>query len=482
MSSESIVTPIEKKPEPLLLRLLKWRYVIPLMLFVGLLLSPFIYYRHLIDGIPDIGDPFDVEAFGTVVIADEDNARLDFDAAVAMLVPLPKIPGRELQGELFDAVDEGWPSATQEIRQWVEDNRPALERWKVGTDKSDFLLHQPKDLHVSLSLPQVQEIRTILHLVHLEQSRLLVEGKISDAWIWTRALFRSSRQIGFHGTGMQRMLGAIYHVSDVIHLHELAQHPAMTEELLREMLDELHRSYQKTPPKSMFVKCEYLTFKNLIHDPEMMAGFMKPGKDAKANGIHVAFVTNFGFEPRMAQLVSQHYFAHLLDQIDLPVKDRQPWTGLLEMFEPDPGRSYPTGILNPAEVDAFYMKSILARTSLSSGIRELDEACLKEETRQYALELCLALQIFHKRNGVYPDHLNSLVEAKLIDVIPIDPFSKTGAAMQYRRVGDVVIVWGVGENGSDDNGSIDRPVGKLPPDIGLRLGKEPDDSVEAKKP
>ncbi|MEX1232958.1 MAG: hypothetical protein WEB58_22105 [Planctomycetaceae bacterium] len=473
------VETIDIPPMPWFVRLLRWRYVIPAIVVVGLILSPFVYFQRLVSNIPDIGDPFDVEAFGTVKIADEDNAWLDFEAAIDMLVPLPKIPGRDLSTEMSDAIDNGWPTATPEIRQWVDDNRPALERWKAGTEKSDFLLEQPKDLHLGLSLPDVYAVREIARLAQLEWSRLLTEGNVNEAWIWIRTLYRSSRQIAFHGTPMQRMLGAVYLVISIKGLEELTQHPAMTEELLREILDEVHRRYQTTPAKSVFVKCDYLTYRNSTNDAEMVAGFLKPGKnDTPAEKLHVWFVLKFSFEPRMAQLIAQHFYARTLDQVDLPVKDRRPWTGTLTMFEPDSGQSYPMGTLSPTEIDQFYMKSILARSSLKS-YRGVDETCLKEESRQYALELWLALQIFERINGNFPDDLSDLVVANIIADIPFDPFSTTGAAMQYRRDEDTAIVWGIGENYVDDHGAIDKPVGKLPPDIGMRLG---DDGVEAKKP
>ncbi|MEX0728580.1 MAG: hypothetical protein WD065_20065 [Planctomycetaceae bacterium] len=398
-----------------------------------------------------------------------------------MLVPLPKIPGRDLDTEMSDAIDNGWPTATPEIHQWVADNRPALERWKAGTEKPDFLWQQPKDLHLSSNII-LAESRTLVRLAQLQNSRCLTEQNTKEAWIWCRALLRSSRQIGFHGTVFQRMIGSAYHAVSTMCIMDLAQHPATTEALLQEMLDEVHRVYLQTVPQSVYIQCDYLTYKNLLRDSDAMAEFIKPGKGVtKMDEIQIAFAQKFGYEPRMGFLVFQQYTANILDQIDLPVKDRQPRIGILELFEPDPARRYPPGTLSPSEIENVFLKSILARESLKKlhAYKSVDESCLREESRQYALELWLALQIFERINGNFPDDLSDLVAANIIDSIPLDPFSTTGAAMQYRRDEDTAIVWGIGENYVDDHGAIDKPVGKLPPDIGMRLG---DDGVEAKKP
>ncbi|MDA0832578.1 MAG: hypothetical protein O2955_00515 [Planctomycetota bacterium] len=479
MSDNPKEKPIDIPRQPLFVRLLRWRFVIPAAVIVGLIVSPFAYFQHLVNQIPDIGDPFDVEAFGTVKIVDEENGWLDYEAAYKMLTPLPDIPGRDIQKEYDEALDNGWQVATDVIREWVADNRPALARWKQGTEKPDFLIQQPKDLHFGLLIPDVQAFREIARLSQLEWSRLLIEGNVAEAWIGIRTLYRSSRQFVRHGTPMQRMLGAVYLAISIKGLEDLTQHPATTETMLHEILDEVHRTYRQTPPKSVFVKCDYWEYQNLLKKPDEVAGILKPGKkDTPVERLLVWFVVKFGFEPQMAQRLAPHFYARTLDQIDLPVKDRQPWTGTLTMFSPDPKQSYPAGILSPTEINEFYMQSILARSSLRS-CDGMDQTCLREESRQYAVELWLALQIYERQNGKYPDTLSELVAADIIDSLPVDPFSRTGASMQYRRDGDGAIIWGVGENYIDDGGLIGIAVNNEPSDIGMRLGN---DSVAAKKP
>ena len=64
----------------LLLFLLSPKVAIPLMILLGLLAAPFMYRMQRINKLPDIGDPFGVEAFGTGEITDEENAFVESEA------------------------------------------------------------------------------------------------------------------------------------------------------------------------------------------------------------------------------------------------------------------------------------------------------------------------------------------------------------------------------------------------------------------
>ena len=137
--------------KPLFIRLLQWKFVIPFMIVLTLVTGPLVYRSYLLNGIPDIGDPFDVEAFGTVNLPDTENARVEYEAAMALIVPLPT--GSGVDTELNRALDNGWDYASPAIRKWLDDNRPAMKQWKRGTAKTDFLYVQPKDLNIATLLP-----------------------------------------------------------------------------------------------------------------------------------------------------------------------------------------------------------------------------------------------------------------------------------------------------------------------------------------
>lgn len=81
-----------------------------------------------------------------------------------------------------------------------------------------------------------------------------------------------------------------------------------------------------------------------------------------------------------------------------------------------------------------------------------------------ATRAVLALLIFEKQKGVLPEKLSDLVGERILDQIPIDPFADT--PLHYDR--NRRIVWSVGLDGYNDNGTTDNQgypdlVWKIPP-------------------
>src|SRR5262245_52647135 len=64
--------------------------------------------------LPDVGDPFDVAAFGTVAIPDDENAFILYGQAIATFKPL--------QGEPAPTNSSDWAQAEPALRRWVEEN------------------------------------------------------------------------------------------------------------------------------------------------------------------------------------------------------------------------------------------------------------------------------------------------------------------------------------------------------------------------
>jgi len=78
----------------------------------------------------------------------------------------------------------------------------------------------------------------------------------------------------------------------------------------------------------------------------------------------------------------------------------------------------------------------------------------------------LGLKLFKQKNGAYPDTLDKLAP-EFIDTIPVDPF--TGKALIYRKASAGFILYSVGPNQQDDNGTPQpthrKATGKEPYDI-----------------
>ena len=92
---------------------------------------------------------------------------------------------------------------------------------------------------------------------------------------------------------------------------------------------------------------------------------------------------------------------------------------------------------------------------LMPGVTVFLNAVDRERTRQAALVLGLALELYHRERGQFPAALAELVEQKYLPSIPLDPFGK-GEPFHYRREVDPkkgATLWSVWLDGIDQHGA-----------------------------
>src|SRR6516165_12246292 len=100
-----------------------------------------IWWLNSLNGLPDIGDPFDVAAFRSFSLPDEQNAFTYLRRADQKLTPFPELP-RAVGPSVWDF---SWSKANPKVRAWVEANRQALELFRQGAEQSDATLDLAAD-------------------------------------------------------------------------------------------------------------------------------------------------------------------------------------------------------------------------------------------------------------------------------------------------------------------------------------------------
>src|SRR4051794_15577150 len=106
----------------------RWRLALAALYTLILAVAGLLTWRAFsLNGLPDVGDPFDAEAFEDVAIPDDRNAFRLYERASAMLKQLPSAEVRA--GSLRN---HDWATAAPEIRAWVEQNRGALDLFVRG--------------------------------------------------------------------------------------------------------------------------------------------------------------------------------------------------------------------------------------------------------------------------------------------------------------------------------------------------------------
>jgi hypothetical protein len=451
-------------------RLLWWlhpKVALPLMLLAMLLAAPFLYRGYRISRVPDIGDPFDVEAFGTVNIAPADNAMTQYALATTLL-RTRGYGNAEIEIE-EKARTQGWTFASEAVTKWLDDNQPALAEWRKGTELSQAVVIQPKDFRFTSTLNVVQESREFSRLATLQAERSAHDGDLEAAWGWLLADVRASRHVEQNGCLIQRLVGiSIFH-SAADGMNRWSAHLAVTPDLLRKALAEFHEADQLTPPNSVALKTEYLVLRNTLREATSLKELLEISTDSPPSLQGPAlFVMG---EPELSLKVFQHVFANQLSEIDKPIGSRAPTAaGLFNLYDLPPGI---TKSLPARELDKIVNSAVLARLTLPA-YQQADIAMQREAARRAAVSLLLACQLHHRLHGDWPAKIEDLVP-DILAKLPTDPLGKSGELMRLKRDGDDLVIYSVGPNGVDDGGNIGDSGGANSNDA-------PDQGVRAKRP
>jgi predicted Ser/Thr protein kinase len=98
---------------------------------------------------------------------------------------------------------------------------------------------------------------------------------------------------------------------------------------------------------------------------------------------------------------------------------------------------------------------------------KLVQAWQLDQARLRGAVAAVAAERFRRAHGRWPEALAELTPL-LLPEVPLDPFD--GAPLRYRRVDDGVVVYSVGTDRQDNNGTLDRPNAlRNGADVGFRL-------------
>jgi hypothetical protein len=155
-----------------------------------------IWWLNSLNGLPDIGDPFDVAAFREFRIPDEQNAFTYLRRASEKLTPIVgMVVGNGADpGELKFS----WSIANPALREWAGENREAFELFQFGAEQANAAnsAGDPTD-HRSFH-------GGLISLALLEASRRQQSGDTAGAWVCYRAVLRTITHLRRRGSTLQR--------------------------------------------------------------------------------------------------------------------------------------------------------------------------------------------------------------------------------------------------------------------------------------
>jgi hypothetical protein len=236
------------------------RVVVVLAACVAVAATAFaIWWLNSLNGLPDIGDPFDVAAFRALRIPEDRNAFAFLRRADRMLTPWPNLP----TAVGLSAPTVAWSMADPVLRAWVEANRQALELFHRGAE-------QPDAGHLAGDPSTDVNPNTLSILAFLEGSRRQESGDTAGAWDCYRAVLRMTAHVSGRGTLEQRFRVDMFPLGRgwlQKRLATWAADPRTTIPQLRSVLDEVLKTEPKSDGDSFAVKTGYLETMGLLERP-----------------------------------------------------------------------------------------------------------------------------------------------------------------------------------------------------------------------
>ena len=414
------------------------RALIVTSLLLAILLAPPLWWSIQLMGLPDVGDPFDREAFRSFTIPDERNAFVLYREAADRLKPWVE------PGEMGRRIDRRfpWSKAAPTVRRWVEDNREAMEIYRRGTERPDAL-YPPEPLTVR-SYEMLRALVSLQELGFLEASRLEGQGDMMGAWTWYRAALRSTYHLGLHATTYERDIAQRSQVEVQRRAGSWAADPRTSPAMLHRALDDAIACEALRPSDSYTIKMAYQFASTelgrldtpgrhqLISDLKTVhLGSSQYQLDPDLVRAMADAWRSWRREPERSLRVIRLAMANWLAYEDSP-PDRRPGpdpdiSGPLDFYAFGPEAPAGARALSPRALDRCLTTASDAQILLRYW--DLRAVRIRERVTHWGFVVLLASQLYRRDHGTDPPSEQALVGPYLKE-LPDDGYGNAGGAKE----------------------------------------------------
>lgn len=300
-------------------------------LIFGTFASLLIWRAASLRDLPDVGDPFDVEAFlASCRVPEKDDAfvlyrrameahTMTYSAGTAVYLPVPS----------------SWDKVNDQARVWLTNNRKSLDLFREGSTRP---LAIPQDT-ATLGLFDRADApilgRIALEAI-LEGMRLEAEGDVASAFEWYLAVIRAADHMRIKSRLEWRQLAIWIEGESLKRIALASRNPSTDAKLVRDAIRLLQETNAKTHPVSDNLKAEYLAIAHALVSPAKM--FQDAENVANLEYSYAVFEKSLRFywfmkrEPERSQRVARLIFANWLAQCDLPLARRSKRIGNSERY------------------------------------------------------------------------------------------------------------------------------------------------------
>ena len=373
-----------------------------------------IWWLTSLNGLPDIGEPFDVATFRAFRIPDDENAFAFFRRATEKLTPM-----RSSEAPYPNEPKFSWSIANPASREWAGENREALELFLQGADRPDAA--QPAGDHTTrMGFGNLDEV------AFLEGSRRLESGDTAGAWDCYRALLRLITHIRRRGNTDQRSSARYSSVGLQRRLTDWATDPRTTPAQLHTALDEVLKNEPSSDWDISAIKHGYLDLMRDIERPIRIEGewAFRLGDMALSPTVvdNLEAARRFLLrEPersrRVLRLLCAQYLAHA-ETRGLPPKPAvwAKFTFKVPLYPVSPEAPAGARALPPQELARWLVATLDASRQVWSGgewpwppDRVHDPRAVEDRKAHRELVVMLATELYRRERGSLPSSDEALV-------------------------------------------------------------------------
>ncbi len=400
-----------------------------LLILIGLAVlsipGSFIARHASLASLPDIGDPFDVNAFrASIQVPDDQNAMVLYRKAVQAFQP----PDQNSASRLNASKTIDYGTASPELKASLDDNRPALGLWLEGTNRPDCLTIPVAQMVQSPWFPESETLKQLAGLALLESTKLIHDGDMAGAWIYLRGVLRYCLHLTRHAPDVQ-----LFQVMQFTQLLEppltLWVNDARTpSELLHQAVQNLNKAAKLQGPVSDTLKLGYISaLYKLQEEPETRQQALNFQQGDRPNPLLFLPGGPYAYwlmkhEPERSLRTAKLVYANWLSQCDQRPAMRAPMAqqpNFLELYDTALDLKAPAAAkaLDTATLYSWYESTIAARQTVGPVWATLHQS----ETLQRLItttRLTLATRLYTQEVGPNLTDLEELVRSGYLDQLP----------------------------------------------------------------
>ena len=373
-----------------------------------------------LNGLPDIGDPFDVAAFRTFRLPDDQNAFTYFRRAWKAAEPV---------------YGGGWSETNPEFRAFVEANRPAVELFIKGAEQPDGIsgpvgepLPGENNSDLDAAYPLQASSWGLIGMTLMEGGLREERGDMTGAWDCYRAVLRMMAHVRRRERLKDRVRVTLWLPVLQKHLATWAADPRTTNHQVQRALEDVVECRPMPEWDAFTLKIEYLDLMRFL-DRRVVPppGQIEEEWTYRLGDMQLPFDLSLGLyqvkrglarEPERSRRVIRLLFANWLGQVEHPGR-RKPAarahfhiakhaSGLL-LYHVSPDTPADACALSPQEVASWLVTTNDAKLAFRYGSLSWP-AVRRTERRSYReLLVLLAGEIYRRERGAPPPSEEALV-------------------------------------------------------------------------